>query len=172
MKKFCKNLFKHNLFYLLSILILVGLLFFLRVDIKNTVLEINQKRDDLTMRSSSLSSAAELKADFKKASEYFSLLENILPSRDNLLLFSKELEYLAANNDLEFGLTFGKETLSKSQEPGSLYFRLVLVGGYDNFVSFLKDMEKGRYFIDFNNIDITKKGEVFTGIIQGMVFFR
>jgi Tfp pilus assembly protein PilO len=172
MKKFYRNLLKHNIFYLSGILVLAGLLFFLRVDIKNTVLEIDQKSSDLAMRSTSLSSAAELKADFKEASLHFSLLENILPSRDNLLLFSKELEDLAANNNLEFGLTFGAETLAKEREPGNLCFRMVLTGGYDDFVNFLKDMERGRYFVDFNNIDITKNDEIFSGIIQGMVFFR
>ncbi|MBU4348275.1 type 4a pilus biogenesis protein PilO [Patescibacteria group bacterium] len=172
MNIFYKNLLRHNIFYLLGILALAGILFFLKVDIKNSVLEITQKRNALAVRTNSLSSTAELEADFKQASSYFSLLDNILPSRDNLLLFSKEIEDLAVKNKLEFGFTFGVETLANEKEPGSLCFRMVLTGSYDSFVSFLKDIETSRYFMNFNNIDITKKGDGFSGIINGTVFFR
>jgi Tfp pilus assembly protein PilO len=172
MGKFYKNLFKRNVFYWLGILILVGLLFFLKTSLGNSVSEIAKKQDLLTARSSSLKSLATLREQFQQANPYFSLLENILPPRDQLLNFSKELESLAKKSELDFGFTFGEEKVSSGKQPGYISFRLTLTGTYNEFDGFLKSVEASRYFVDFSNVDMTKKGDTFSVIVNGKVFFR
>ncbi len=172
MGKFYKNLFKRNIFYFLGVIILVGLLFFLKTNMENSVLSISQKHNILTTRYNSLRSLASLRSEFEKAKPYFSLLENILPPRDQLLVFSNELENLAKKSGLEFGFTFGEEKSASGKEPGYISFRLTLAGSYEGFASFLKSVESSRYFVNFSNVDIAKKGDGFSAILNGKVFFR
>lgn len=163
---------EHNIWYISGILILTGILLFIYTDIQRSALTITQKNNMLATRSNSLSSLASLRGEFEKAKPYFSLLENILPPRDQLLSFSKELEGIAKKNNLEFGFTFGEEKLATSIEPGYIAFRVTVTGGYAGLTAFLRSLETGRYFIDAATVDSVKKGDGFSSIINGKVFFR
>jgi len=170
--KFYKNLFRRNALYISGILALAGLVLFIYMDIQASVLTITQKNNTLATRSNSLSSLAILRGEFEKAKPYFSLLENILPPRDQLLSFSKELEGIAKKNSLEFGFTFGEERLATPTEPGYIAFRATVTGTYAGLANFLRSLETGRYFIDVSTVDSVKKGDGFSNIINGRVFFR
>lgn len=172
MNNFYKNLLKRNTFYLLGILALAALLFFIYTNIQDSVLKISQERSALVSKSNALSSLASLRGEFEKAKPYFSLLENILPPRDQLLVFSKELEGLAKKNNLNFGFTYGEEKLSTDKEPGYIAFRISVTGGYAGLTNFLKSLEIERYFIDISTVDASKKGDDFSAIINGKVFVR
>lgn len=172
MNKFYKNLLKHNWLYISGILILVVLIFFLKSNIGSSIVKISAQHNALAARSSSLLSLATLKGESIKADPYFSFLENILPPRDQLLSFSKELENIATKNNLEFSFTFGEEKLSSGKEPGQISFRAIINGSYDGISNFLKGMESSRYFIDPSSVDLSKKGAIFTATINGKVFFR
>lgn len=172
MNNFYKNLLKHNTFYLIGILALAALLFFTYASIQDLVTKIDQERSALASKSNALSSLASLRGDFEKAKPYLSLLENILPPRDQLLVFSNELEGLAQKNNLQFGFTYGEEKPSTITVPGSLAFKISLTGNYDGITAFLKALENERYFIDISNVDDSRKGDDFSAIINGKVFVR
>lgn len=172
MNKFYKNLFKHNWLYISGILALVVLLFILKTNMGSSVAKINSQYNTLTARSNSLLSLATLRGEFIKANPYFSFLENILPPRDQLLSFSKELENIARKNNLEFSFSFGEEKLASGKDPGQIAFRAIVTGSYEGILEFLKGIEIGRYFIDSSSIDLVKKGSNFSATINGKVFFR
>lgn len=172
MNKFYKNLFKHNWLYISGILVLVILIFVLKINMESSVAKISSQHSTLATRSSSLLSLATLKGDFIKANPYFSFLENVLPPRDQLLSFSKELEGIARKNNLEFSFTFGEEKVSSGKEPGQISFRAIVNGNYNDISNFLKGVESSRYFIDPSSVDLAKKGAIFTATINGKVFFR
>lgn len=172
MNNFYKSLFKHNWLYISGIVILAALIFFLKFNMESSAKKINGQYDILATRSSSLLSLATLRGEFTKANPYFSFLENILPPRDQLLSFSKELEGIARKNNLEFNFNFGEEKLSSGKDPGQISFRAIVNGSYDGIYQFLKGMESSRYFIDPSNVDLSKKGETFSATINGKVFFR
>jgi Tfp pilus assembly protein PilO len=172
MNNFYKNLLKHNIFYLAGILALAALLFFIYTNIQDMVSKISQERTTLISKSNALSSLASLQGDFEKAKPYLSLLENILPQRDQLLIFSNELEGMAKQNSLDFGFTYGEEKPSTEFMPGSLAFKISLTGSYDGITNFLKSLETERYFIDIASVDESKKGDDFSAVINGKVFVR
>ncbi len=172
MNKFYKNLLKHNWLYLFGILLSVILLFLLKINIESSAKKISEQYSALTARSNSLLSLATLRGEFIKANPYFSLLENILPPRDQLLSFSKELENIARKNNLEFSFNFGEEKVSSGNDPGQISFRAIVNGGYEGISEFLKGIESSRYFIDPSSVDLVKRGLVFTATINGKVFFR
>lgn len=172
MNKFYKNLLKHNWLYIFGILILVALLFLLKINMESSVKKISSQYNTLATRSNSLLSLATLRGEFIKANPYFSFLENILPPRDQLLSFSKELENIARKNNLEFSFSFGEEKLSFGKEPGQISFMAIVNGSYEGISEFLKGIESSRYFIDSSSIDLVKKGSSFSATINGKVFFR
>ncbi len=172
MSKFYKNLLKHNWLYISGIFILAILLFLLKINMESSAKKIGEQYSALTTRSNSLLSLANLRGEFIKANPYFSFLENILPPRDQLLSFSKELEGIARKNNLEFNFTFGEEKLSTGKDPGQISFRVIVNGSYDSISEFLDGIETSRYFIDPSNIDLAKKGSGFSATINGKVFFR
>ncbi|MDO8442707.1 MAG: hypothetical protein Q7S81_00350 [bacterium] len=172
MNKFYKNLLKHNWLYISGILILAVLLFVLKINMQSSVAKISSQHSILATRSNSLLSLATLKGEFIKANPYFSLLENILPPRDQLLSFSKELEGIARKNNLEFNFNFGEEKLSSGTNPGQISFRAIVNGSYDGVSDFLKGVETSKYFIDPSSVDLVKKGAGFSATINGKVFFR
>lgn len=139
---------------------------------ESSVKKISSQYSTLTTRSNSLLSLATLRGEFVKANPYFSFLENILPPRDQLLSFSKELESIARKNNLEFSFSFGEEKLSSGKEPGQISFRLIVGGNYEDISDFLGGIETSRYFIDPTSVDLVKKGSGFSATINGKVFFR
>ena len=172
MNKFYKNLLTRNWPYLAGILILIALVFILTTDLDNNLAKIKSQHSTLASRSSALESLANLRGQADKANPYFSFLENILPPRDQLLSFSKEIENVARKSGLEFGFTFGEEKLSTDQQPGQIAFRMSVEGSYDAISGFLKELEVGRYFIDISNVDLNKKASNYSALISGKVFFR
>jgi len=172
MNKFYKNLLKHNWLYISGIIVLAVLLFLLKIHMESSIEKINTQYRTLSARSNSLLSLATLRGDFTKANPYFSFLENILPPRDQLLSFSKELENIARKNNLEFNFNFGEEKPASGNNPGQIYFRAIVSGSYNDIYEFLKGTELSRYFIDPSSVDLIKKGSVFSATFNGKVFFR
>jgi len=172
MNRFYKNLLLHNWPYLLGIAVLFIVVFLLQLDLSSKLTKITTQHTTLASRANSLESLATLRGQSDKAAPYFSFLENILPPRDQLLSFSKEIENIARRGNLEFGFTFGEEKLSSGEQPGQIAFRILVAGSYEAVSTFLKDVETSRYFIDVTNIDMTKKGGGFSATINGKVFFR
>ena len=172
MNRFYKNLLKHNWPYFSGILVLLIAVFVLQMDLDKKLVEIKSQHAALASRTNSLESLATLRGQADKAAPYFSFLENILPPRDQLLSFSKEIEDIARKNNLEFGFTFGEEKLSSGTQPGQIAFRISATGSYVDVSNFIKSIETSRYFIDIINVDLTKKGSVYSALINGKVFFR
>jgi Tfp pilus assembly protein PilO len=172
MNNFYKNLLKHNVFYLAGIAVLAVLLFFVYSNIQDSVSKIKIERNALASKSGALSSLASLQEDFEKAKPYLTLLENILPPRDQLLVFSNELSGIAKQNGLDFGFTYGEEKASTDTTPGSLNFKISVNGSYNGIAGFLRALETERYFIDIASVDESVKGDGFSAIINGKVFVR
>ncbi len=172
MNKFYKNLLTRNWAYLLGITILIVMVFLLQSDLDSKLSQIKLQHVTLASKSNSLESLAILRGQSDKAAPYFSFLENILPPRDQLLSFSKEIEDMARKNNLEFGFTFGQETIGSGDQPGKIDFKVLVTGPYESVSNFIKGVEGGRYFIDIVNVDLTKKGQGYSATISGKVFFR
>lgn len=154
----------------MTAVVILLLCLWLSSDISRRALLIQEKKNNLASRAEKLESLAALKSDFLSAKPYFSILENILPTKDQLIKFPRVLSDLARENKINFGTTFGEETKSTETSPGSIAFSLSVAGSYDKIVNFIKTAESGSYILSWSSIDIRDGGDGSRGVISGKVF--
>ncbi len=170
--EFKRWLLRNISLYLAGILAISGLLFFLGKDISGRVASIERQRLDLFARSQVLDSLLSLKSDSEKARELLGPLQDSLPAKDELIGFSRELEGLANNNQLDFSLRFGAELPATPTEPGVNSFTITGGGSYENFIRFLRGVENSGYFVSFDFFDLTRSARGHEIVIRGKVFFQ
>ncbi len=152
------------------ILILIVSLFFLGSDISSRANQIKQLRENLTLRLQSTESLVSLRQDFKQAQEYSPALNNLLPTRDELVGFIHDLTMIAKQNELDFSSSLGQESPQTDKGLGQISFTITSQGKFDNFVNFLKTLENSRYFIKLNTLDVTRQDDNFKALMTGQVF--
>lgn len=140
--------------FLIIAVFLVGL-FFLGWDINRRAQSIKEQRQELADRSAKLSLFAQLQNQAAQADSYLSILENILPNRDQLFDFPKELERLAKQAGLGFGFSFGSETPPGPAQPGRLKFTVTAQGSLFKIIDFIKNAEANRFLINFESFDFS-----------------
>ena len=115
---------------------------------------------------------ASLKSDFERAKPYVSVLENILPIRDQLISFPKDITFIAQINNLEASVSFGAETLATQNVPGFVKFNMIIEGQYNDLLKFMQEVERGKYIIDWSDVDFIFGNKQYKGTILGRVFFQ
>jgi len=148
----------------------LSLTIWLSGDLSRRAERIQNKKNEIASRSEKLGALAILKSDFESAKPYFSILDNILPTKDQLIRLPREFEDLAKANKINFGANFGEELASSEFAPGSIGFNFSITGSYDRITSFIKSAESGRYILDFGTFDISESGDGFKGALLGKVF--
>jgi Tfp pilus assembly protein PilO len=153
--------------------ILIGiLLLYIGHDINKRIREIQNQRSELAFRTQNIQTLALLRSGLEKSKTYISFLENILPSRDYLIAFPKDLEEMAKQNNIDLGFSFGSEYAATPEAPGYLTFTITISGVFDDMMAFLKTVEKSRYFVNFISMDLNKRDKIYTGTLSGQVFSR
>jgi Tfp pilus assembly protein PilO len=150
--------------------ILMISLFFLNFDIKNRANRIKTLRQELNTYLQSIANLASLRQDFSKAQSYFASLDMILPTRDRLVNFPKDINLIARQNKIDLSLNFGQETLKTANEPGKTGFTISAQGTLDNLLNFLKNLENSLYLTNLTMLDFTREGDKFKALITGQVF--
>jgi hypothetical protein len=140
--------------------------------IEARVAGIQKIRQELSVRRSAIQSLAALRVDAERARSYSSLLENVLPPKDALVRFPRDMEDLAKRNNVEFGSAFGAEVSPTESFPGFINFTFTLGGTYSRLSEFLKAAESGKYILDWNLLDLTLREGAYRGTITGRVFYR
>lgn len=151
-------------------LILVLALFFIGSNIINQTAQIEKLEADLNNRQQSSQSLASLKQGAEQAQPYLTELENILPSQDQLLSFSKDIDIIAKQNKLNLNTALGQQVSQSGDVLRQTDFTSTGQGTFDNFINFLKSLENGRYFIKLNTLDLTSQDGDFNMLIKGYVF--
>ena len=153
MGNFKQGLIKQLLKVLLALLIPVGGLIFLGRDINNRAEAIRKQRQELVNRSEELSLFAKLQSQSNEAEPYFNILGNVLPIRDRLFDFPKEMERLASQEGIGFGFSFGNESPSGPDTAGRVGFTITAGGSLVKIFRFIKAMEDSRFLIGFKSFD-------------------
>lgn len=154
------------------VVVFLTMIFWLSGDISERVVKIQNQQRELVARSISLESLSSLKSDAAAAKTLSSLLENILPLKDQLINFPKDMEEIARISGMDFGTSFGDEKSATESEPGYIAFVFTIGGNYEKIVNFMRQAEQSRYIIQWNNVDIAEKSSVYRGTISGRVFSR
>lgn len=149
-----------------------GLIFF-GSNIRNYSVRINSARGELLERSASLSSLASVRNQYKtKAENYLNILNNIIPSRDQLINFAREVQ--AVTDDVSgFGFTFVSENPPTANSFGIINFVINLQATIPQFRKFLENIENFKYIVTIENFGLSRQsGETFQIPIRGQVFFK
>lgn len=149
--------------------VLGGILIFVGSDISKRTEQIIQAKRDLLFRLQSTETLALLRRDSQGAKNYTYELNNILPSRDQLINFPRDLAIIARQNKIELNAGLGKESVSDGN-LAQTNFNMTGQGSSDNFIAFLKSVETAKYFINLDSIDFIQQGNTFRALINGRVF--
>ncbi len=153
-------------------LILIVSLVFLGSNITQKTNQIKKQRGELLFRLQSTESLASLSKDFEKAQNYSIQLETILPNRDKLVTFPRNISVIANQSQIDLNSTLGKESSENQDGLGQTDFTMSGQGDFDNFINFLKSIENGLYLLKFKGIDLTRQGESFKILLTGQVFSK
>lgn len=152
------------IFVTLAVLLLVGSDIFARAS------NIELQRKNLAARFMAIDSLIALRAGSVRAEDLLPRMQNSLPSKDQLIGFSRFLESIARTNKLNFNFSFLDEIAGSETAPSTNNFMMTLSGSYTDFLNFLKEAEASQYFIGFNSFEIVSKGPVFETVIKGKIF--
>lgn len=143
-------------------------------EFQKTAKRIDNQKKELVFRAQATGQLASLKSDSEKAKPLLSALNNVLPQKDQLINFGKELTDIGRQNKIDLGFAFGGETPAENGVPGFIKFSITGEAAYDNFIGFLKDVEKNRLFIRFNSIDMNRISGTknFNILGSGQVFYQ
>lgn len=172
------NRFYKKLAFQILIFILIigagttGLIFF-GSNIKNYVKKIIFARQEIVNRSSDLTSLAILKSQYSdKGKDYLDVFKSILPGRDQLIKFSKNLQQIAGQNKIDFGFSFTGESLATTSSLGFAGFNLNVKGGTNQLNQFFQELTKSQFLTVLDNLDFNRVDDNQQIIIRGRVFFR
>ena len=157
----------------LGVVALLGLLtFLLGADMSRLANKIQQAREEHAGRVAAVSAFATLQSDAIRARPYSNALENILPTKDNLIEFPKEMKELGRRNGIDVAITFGAEAQSSGKSPGSIRFAMTADGSYDGIVAWMSAVEHSRYIVGWNSVDVVEQKGRYHASIDGRVFSR
>jgi hypothetical protein len=167
--------FKKRLMFIIGvplgiILILTIILFLIGSDIVKRTDKIKEIRGELFFRAQINESLALLRKDSQEAKNYVFELNNILPSRDQLITFPRELALIARQNKVDLSSSLGQETSGDSGKLRQTDFTITSQGPFDSFVTFLKSLETARYLMSLKSLDFNRQDVNFKASISGKVF--
>lgn len=151
------------------ILILIGI-FFVGSDIADKAQKIESQRSDIAARLEIANSLTSLKNDSEQIKNYQFALENILPSRDKLILFPRDISAMGKQYNLDINIALGQGTAGTENNPWSTSFRIAGAGKFNDFLTFLKSLNSGKYTTSFSELDFVKEGDNFRASLAGQVF--
>lgn len=116
--------------------------------LEQAAVKIQNQKSDLAFLSESTDLFPQLKSDLAKAQPLANELNRILPSKEQLAGFEKELTDLAKK--VKIGINFAW--------VGGGQFLMTTDASYGNFLKFLKEIEKSRFFVKINSLNMTRQG--------------
>lgn len=150
----------------------IVLTIWVRYDISRLADAVRRGREGQAERAAAATALKTLQADALRAKPYRSTLENILPTKDNLIQFPREIVALGKQSGVDVAVTFGSETASTEKTPGSIRFAMAVDGTYDAIGVFLGAVERSRYIVAWDSIDVTDQKGRYRATIDGRVFSR
>ena len=140
--------------------------------IDKQITEIQNLRLIIKSRVASVESIALLRQDSEKAESAANVINNALPTKDGIIGFSREMDRLAKENNVQLGFSFTSETEAAPDQLGSIGFTATTQSSYQSLTKFLKALETSRFIINVQSADTVRSGELFNAIIKGTVTYR
>jgi len=143
--------------FVVGVLLFSGTLIIFGRDIQARVAHIEVVRRDRAIRLQVIDSLAQLRAGAPQAEKLFPKLQNILPSRDELVSFTDIVESQAERYDITASFKFGEEQESGDGEPGQHTFVLNTAGFLRPFSQFMNSFESLNYIVSVDSIVLSRE---------------
>ncbi len=151
-------------------LVLAAVTAWLGFDSSRRVAAIENNKRELTFRSSASEALRVLKIGSEAVASERLFLDNILPPPDKIIDFPKDIQGLARINKVDPSFNFGEEVAGSETAPGQIAFSIIVKGGFNNLVNFIKALEQSRYLIRFDVYNLTVEDQNYQAMINGKVF--
>lgn len=170
---FKKKLFTQIGIAIGSVILLVIFIVLVNSDINKRVESIEQAKGEIALRIRTIELLTGTNSDLKRAEPLFARMQTLLPTKDQLINFPRELQQAARNYALELGFSFGAERLAVGDTPGAIKFTMTAAGDYDNIVDFLRYVEQHRYLISLDSVDTHRSTkDSFSFLTSGEIFTK
>ena len=112
---------------------------------------ITAQKQTLSFRTHAMQVLPFLVAQAKKAQPFMQQLQQMLPAQEELTSLDQDLVKLAKKHALDATVTIKDGTTLTIEAHGT----------YANFIRFLKDIEKNRFYINAETMNFTKRGDAY-----------
>jgi Tfp pilus assembly protein PilO len=154
----------------LAFLLSINLFFYSRV--KSLSQEIISLKGEILKNQQLFSSYSNLKIQKREAGPIFSVIDRVLPFKEEVLRVAGRVEQKARENKLQQSFSFGQEYKDEAGGISNIGFNLVLNGPLNSFVKYLKDLEQLPPFIQFSFVEVNKKGDDYQFNSTGRIYMR
>ena len=156
-----------------GVVVLIFLNYLLMKSVGAATDQIQQSQEALNTRLSLIENETVLNSDAKKTKNARNYLDSILPDPDRLINFPRNISIWAKQAGVDVGFSFIKEAPASDTEPGFTTFVLTSAGSIAGLINFLKSIEGGDYFVQFNQYEIAgDKDSRYTLLVNGEIFSR
>ena len=170
-KEFTVKLFTSIGIILVTCSVLGVLILLFGLDIARRANSVQGYKKDAKAALENSLSVLSLKSDFERAKPYVSVFDNILPIRDQLIAFPKDVALLAQKSKVEAGVSFGSETEPTDKYPGFVGFSMTMAGSYSDILQFMQSVERGKYVVDWGDVNFSLENKNYNVKVSGRVFF-
>lgn len=154
---------------IIIIVVLITALIFIGFDISKKAIKVSESKQDIYFRSNIIKSLSILRSDINKIQPYIYGLNNVLPTKDQLINFPRELSLIASQNKINLSFNFSGE--NSNDRLKWIELTGTAEGDFINIINFLKSIENSNYSVKIDNIDFNEKDDVSKTIFNGKVFY-
>lgn len=154
------------------LLFLAGMLWYVRADIGSRAEGIRAKQAQFAIAVRAVSARATLRQGREAAGPFLEEMGRVLPLRDQLIAFPRDLERLARARTVDVGFSFGAETPATAGTAGRIAFPLTVSGPLERVLRFLEDLERLPLIVALRGIELSGSGSAYSLTSGGAVFFR
>ena len=112
-----------------------------------------------------------MRGEINKVQPYVFGIENLLPTKDQLINFSKELDIAAGQNKISITSSFSGEDAKPSGDLKSLGLTASAEGELNSLIAFLNSVENSQYVVKLENVDISERDKKFKMLFNGKIFY-
>ncbi len=174
MNHFKKQLANELVITLIIVGTLVGGIFFFKNSIDTYATSIALGRTRLVQLSSDILDLSNLQAQYSQAAQYLNAFNAVIPSYYNLINLNKDLQSLAAAQNLSYSFSFAGENPKTNNGFGSISFTLSVASpSFNNLLSFLNSLERFKYLTAIDGVGFnTQTDGTLTMAVRGRVFYK
>ncbi len=174
MNHFNKRLTNELAVSLIIIAALIGGILFFKGNIDTYAANITLARSKLITMSNGILEYSKLQSQYNQIAGYENVLNNIVPSYYDLINLNKDIQSIAAGQNLSYSFSFAGENPKTSSGFGSINFNLSVGSSkLSDLLTFLDSLEHFKYLDSIDGVTFTPQGDGSINMaVRGKVFYQ